>query len=183
MMLNIDVINNIKASIDSLGHTYTQHKLLGEHADKDIMVTDVLLQPNGIVGAFFYTLNIVCMETHSELMFCPISIAINRDNLDGLEAKIVGEVEPNMVFGINILDESQIELLVFSTIDRLFQPVVNTSNKEIMGMEYLGCMVHTGGSGVIRSLTTEVVLTHALTRIMGSPCSEFTPVSDLLQKA
>ena len=179
-MINLNAIDRVKQTVASLNHTLLNKKLLGEFESKDFLVSDILLKPDGIVGAFFYTLNIVCMELHPPMTFCPISISVNRQRLDNLEAKTISKVNPNTQYGVNELDEAQIDALTFATIDRLFKPVLDASGKKILGASYQDCYVYTAGGNCILPFDTEIVVAYALSKMMQKPSYDFVLVKSLI---
>ncbi len=180
-MINLNILDRVANTLRELDHSMTRQKLYGfDNIDCNLM--DVLMEPGGIVGAFFYTLNLICMEWYPPMSFAPMKIEPNMIHLDKLAVTITPIESKDELYGINLLQASTVDALIYATLDRLFEPVIDPRSDKMIGVRYKGCPVFFDKSLQIQIPPSNIAIAHAFCQLMGKTSSQFIAAEKLVLK-
>ncbi len=176
-MINLNILDRVANTLRELNHSMTRQKLYG--IDKiDCNLMDVLMEPGGIVGAFFYTLNLICMEWYPPMSFAPMKIEPNGIHLDRLAVSITEIESEDALYGINLLDASMVDALIYATLDRLFEPVLEKN--KMIGVRYKGCPVFVDEYQKISIPSSDIAIAHSFCQLMGKASPAFVSPERLI---
>jgi len=177
-MINLNILDRVANTLRELDHSMTRQKLFGFN-NIDCCLMDVLMEPGGIVGAFFYTLNLICMEWYPPMSFAPMKIEPNMIHLDKLSVTITPITSNDDLYGINVLEASTVDALIYATLDRLFEPVLAARSDKMIGVRYKGCPVYFDQSLSIQIPSSDIAIAHAFCQLMGRSSSQFISAEKL----
>ncbi|MDQ7049981.1 MAG: hypothetical protein Q9M92_10755 [Enterobacterales bacterium] len=109
----------------------------------------------------FYTLNLICMEWYPPMSFAPMKIEPNMIHLDKLAVTITPVKSKDDLYGINLLQPSTVDALIYATLDRLFEPVLAPHSDKMIGVRYKGCPVYFDKSLQIQIPPSNIAIAHA----------------------